>query len=228
MYYQALAMCLPVIVIVVILLAHGCMKKEKIFFNAALAVTYLTLPTITTALFQIFPCDTFDNGMVKLRANLSISCNGGEREIWKIFGMFMILIFPVGVTLTYFVTLWRKRERLKRPNEERVEDEEILWCVFLWEPYRPEYWYWEVIETGRRLAMTGLLSTVDPGTLTQLSAGLTMAILSTIALTWARPFEELRDNVIAALSGVVLVLTFIAAILDKSMKMIESDYETTG
>ena len=39
--------------------------------------------------------------------------------------------------------------------EQRLEDEEITPLVFLWEPYKPEFWYWEVIETGRRLMMTG-------------------------------------------------------------------------
>lgn len=141
----------------------------------------------------------------------------------------MIVVFPVGVTFTYFVSLWRKRDRLRRPVNDRLEDEEILWCVFLWEAYKPEYWWWEVLETARRLSMTGLLSTIAPGTMTQLSAGLLMATGSTVGLAWARPYEELRDNVVATLSGCVLVLVFIAAILTKSVNTLdESNYDSSG
>ncbi|GMH54514.1 hypothetical protein TrLO_g9320 [Triparma laevis f. longispina] len=40
-------------------------------------------------------------------------------------------------------------------EKERLKDEEITPLMFLWEPYKPEFWYWEVVETARRLMMTG-------------------------------------------------------------------------
>ena len=76
--------------------------------------------------------------------------------------------------------------------------------------------------------MTGVLSIIEPGTFTQLNAGLLMASLSTIAVTWARPYGELRDNVVAVLSGTLLMLTFTSASLMKSQKLIEDGYEANG
>ena len=43
---------------------------------------------------------------------------------------------------------------------------------FLFDPYLPEFWYFEVVETLFRLAMTGLLSAVKPGSYTQLCTGI--------------------------------------------------------
>ena len=37
---------------------------------------------------------------------------------------------------------------------------------FLFVPYKPEFWYVEVVETVRRLAMTGVLSTIARGSFT--------------------------------------------------------------
>ena len=79
------------------------------------------------------------------------------------------------------------REKLKKPVEQRLEDEEITPLVFLWEPYKPEFWYWEVVETGRRLMMTGVLSTIEPGSFSQLVAGLMMNILYFGLLCQANP-----------------------------------------
>jgi hypothetical protein len=76
--------------------------------------------------------------------------------------------------------------------------------------------------------MTGLLSTIDPGSFTQITAGSMMATLYTIYLAWSRPFDELRDNIIAILSGILLVLTFLSVFLLKSKKLVEDDYEAVG
>ena len=76
--------------------------------------------------------------------------------------------------------------------------------------------------------MTGLLSTIDPGSFTQITAGSMMVTLYTIYLTWARPFEELRDNIIAILSGILLILTFLSAFLVKSQKLVEDSFEALG
>ena len=126
----------------------------------------------------------------------------------------------------YWVLLYRMKDRLM--GEDRINDEKLRGILFLWEPYKKEYWWWEVFETVRRLAMTGLLSTIHPGSFTQISSGLMMASLYTVLLTWARPFAELRDNVIAVLSGVLLMLTFTSAFLMKSQKLVEDNYEALG
>ncbi|GMI30948.1 hypothetical protein TrCOL_g11819 [Triparma columacea] len=55
-----------------------------------------------------------------------------------------------------------------------------------------------------------------------------MATLYTIYLAWSRPFDELRDNIIAILSGILLVLTFLSVFLLKSKKLVEDDYEAVG
>jgi hypothetical protein len=138
----------------------------------------------------------------------------------------MIGIFPVGVPLMYWVLLYRMKDRLM--GEDRINDEKLKGILFLWEPYKKEYWWWEVFETLRRLAMTGLLSTIDPGSFTQITAGSMMATLYTIYLSWSRPFDELRDNIIAILSGILLVLTFLSVFLLKSKKLVEDDYEAVG
>jgi hypothetical protein len=66
LYIQLVILTVPVIFVCALLVAKGYQQNEKAFFNGALAITYLTLPTITTTTFNIFPCDSFDNGWVKV------------------------------------------------------------------------------------------------------------------------------------------------------------------
>lgn len=161
-YNRTAATTLPVIALCGALFFFGILMKKKRnkMHTAAIAITYLTLPTITTAVFGLFPCDKLDDGREFLRGDYHIRCDNEGRGVWEIFGYIMIFIFPVCVPALYFYLLWKKKDRIKRPLEEREKDEGIQGLIFLWDPYKPEFWYWEVAETTRRLGMTGLLSII--------------------------------------------------------------------
>ena len=172
------------------------------------------------------------------------------------YGWFMVLVFPIGVVEMYAWLLRSKRERLKKPVEERFEDEEVrgLWgrggrtndektitatnmnrfarrslhitpLMFLWEPYKPKFWYWEVIETMKRLLMTEVLSTINPGTFSQLVAGLLMNILYHTVLCLVRPFNDNGDNSIAVLSTLQIIVIFVASMLMKGTGFIAEGYD---
>ena len=234
-YLQSIGSILPVIAACAILFFLGIAVKSKRqqCFTMGIALTYLTLPAITTTAFALFPCDSFDNGDALLRSDLSINCNGEGRKGWVAFGTLVApLMFPVGVTLIYTILLYRKRDRLTRKSngdtDERLEDEEVKGVIFLWETYKPEFYYFEVIETIRRLAMMGFLSMIESGSFTQLTAGLLMATVLTGILSNLHSYQEKRDNRVAILSSALVELTFVSSYLVKSQKLVESGYDATG
>ena len=65
----------------------------------------------------------------------------------------MVVLFPVGIPAMYAALLWRKRARL-RDADQRDDDRGIRHLAFLWQTYKPEYWWFEVFECGRKLALT--------------------------------------------------------------------------
>ena len=46
---------------------------------------------------------------------------------------------------------------------------------FLFEHYSPSCWYWEVVELGRKLALTSVLALIAPGSAGQVLVGLLIA-----------------------------------------------------
>ncbi|GMH57850.1 hypothetical protein TrST_g5886 [Triparma strigata] len=164
-YEKALLTTLTIIAVCGVLILAGLLVKKYMSscFTSAIAIMYLVLPTVTTKIFGLFPCDELDDGSEMLRKDYTISCQDDGRDFWETYGWLMVGVFPVGVISMYGFLLWSKRAKLKKPVEQRLEDEEITPLLFLWEPYKPEFWYWEAIETGRRLMMTGVLSTIKPG-----------------------------------------------------------------
>ena len=131
-YGKTTMMTAPIIIACATLIFLGFVKRKPDLFTAAIAITYLTLPTITTTVFGLFPCDSFDDGRYRLRVDLSIDCEGRDRWAWEAYGFLMIILFPVGTTLSWWLLLYRKRDRLMREKEERLGDGEIAGIMFLW------------------------------------------------------------------------------------------------
>jgi len=225
-YTKALTLTAPIIVAVGGLIVMGLARKRSNFLTAAIAITYLTLPTITTTAFGLFPCESFDDETRMMRRDYDISCLADGRDVWVYYGYLIVGMFPVGVTLMYFLLLYRVRDKLKDEDRDNIED--LRGIVFLWEPYKRDFWWWEVFETARRLAMTGYLSTIEPGSFYQISVGSIMSLIYGMLLAWSRPFIEKRDNLVAVLSAVLLSMTFISAFLMKSQKMVEDGYEANN
>ena len=125
-------MTIPVIIICGSLIAIGSAKNEqgRVYINSALAILYLVLPSISTTIFKVFPCDEFDDGKVMLRADYRISCLSKDRVYFQVYGTVMVsllvvflgfveifltpvpwqlLLFPLGVPLFFLFLLWGKR-----------------------------------------------------------------------------------------------------------------------
>jgi hypothetical protein len=166
-------------------------------FTVALAISYVVLPTVTTVIFGAFPCDDFSSSDENadrvaasyLRADYSISCKTSKYQLFKIYAGIMILLIPIGIPVTYFVVLWRRRQRIKQTVEEREKDEELSSVAFLFESYKPQFWWFEIFETCRRLALTGALGAIKPGTISQLAVGMLIASAALFATAFRCPTE---------------------------------------
>ena len=158
------------------------MKKEdkaKIiarYLTLFFLLTYLVLPSTTTTIFGAFTCQSIDPDNVMpgtpqyLRNDLSISCSSSRYYLGFYWAIAMILVYPIGITCMYGYVLYINRENIISPSSESttrlgpmqyITDKEI---EFLHKAYEGKYWYWEVVETIRRLLLTAVLSVVTVGT----------------------------------------------------------------
>ena len=72
-------------------------------------------------------------------------------------------------------------------------------------------------------ARRAVLSTIKPGSFPQLVAGLMMNILFVILLCLACPYNDNRDNSIAVLSTLQIIVIFIASMLMRASKLFSED-----
>ncbi|CAM9808689.1 unnamed protein product, partial [Laminaria digitata] len=179
-----------------------------------LLLTFLVYTSASTLVFQTFACDdAVEDGNSYLRADYSLSCESSLHTFFKRYAMFMILVYPIGIPVLYAVILWRKRELLNpqirtiaMPDPDgtdetatradsaegkrvtaRREHPGLTPFMFLWQDYGPDVFYFEVIECGRRLLLTGVLVFIAPNSSTQVASACVFAFGSLLGFELMRP-----------------------------------------
>lgn len=79
------------------------------------------------------------------------SDHNGIMMVIAITGLF---IYPMGIPLTYFVTVYRLRHLINQPDRDN-SDPRISYCKFLFETYKPRTYWFEAADSIRRLLLAG-------------------------------------------------------------------------
>ena len=195
--------------------ARTVQRKNKIF-EVFLAMTFVILPSVSVEIFSTFACHKFDSDYGNyLKVDFSLNCDSSDHKFFKVYAGLMIIIYPIGVPLMYFYLLWSKRDMIdpgQERNEGKMDEEEALQAAlkcreeneeadptlkslsFLYAAYEPKYWWFEVFETIRKLALTGLLVFLVPGTAAQIVISLAMCMFSMRIYSGCKPFIEVCDD----------------------------------
>ena len=91
-------------------------------------------------------------------------------------GWLMLLLYPVGVLVMYATLLAKDR------GEQTI----------LTSGYKGQYWWFEIFETTRRIALARVLGLIAPGSQVQLGAGLSMANVRLCVYYGCMPYTEIK------------------------------------
>lgn len=86
---------------------------------------------------------------------------------------------------------------------------------FLFQAYTPECYYWEIVELGRKLALTSILALITPGTAGQVVVGLLLSFFMLLVNTHFRPYALAPVNRVNIMAQLNLTLFLLVALLLK-------------
>ncbi len=246
---------------------------ESRYLNYFFYLTYLVLPSVSTLIFQLFVCknvdpddedtDTYDSFLV---ADVRISCTSDYYKSWLWFGYLMILVYPVGIIVFYWICLYQfkdlmlYRDYLDVDLEGKKKDSEfnkgsetmdfpvpepvdnvksvrtspqhlpvvpskisalaknitvvgrVQSLAFLWGTYKPEFWYWELIESCRRILLTAILSICSAGSAEQYVLGILLVFGFIKLYGYYRPYKDETNFIMADIGQSQIFLTYFAAL----------------
>ncbi|CAM9295499.1 unnamed protein product, partial [Ascophyllum nodosum] len=138
--------------------------------SVGLFLLFVVYSSVSYTIFQTFVCDTLDSGVSYLHADYDLVCWTRLHVGYMAYAGFMILVYPVGIPVVFAWALFTNRDGIKSlegittrswvpPELEAIKD--------LWAPYKRSRYYYEVIECGRRIALTSLAVFIYPGSTAQ-------------------------------------------------------------
>ena len=181
------------------------------FSYASLLLTFLVYPSVSTATFNTFLCDNFSDGSSALVADLSVDCLSSKHRSYESYAYAMIVLFPIGVPLVFALLLMRTKEqrtRLARQDDGDLEGLEHLQMLI--DPYSPQYYYFEILECGRKMLLIGITVFLERGSVTQMTLAQAVAVLSLLMYAATQPYTSPLDNILQIICqfDVFIVLLF--------------------
>ena len=184
--------------------------------NATIVIALLLYSMTSSAVFRAFACDPLDDENVYLRADCRINCNSPKHKAFQIYAAFMLVAYPLGIPTMFALLLFRNRKALvdtSLRNDTRDFFQQST--SNLWKPYKPPAFYYEVVECGRRVMLTGVVVFIYPNTAAQIA--ITLAIAFFFAFTSERldPYDSHWDGWVSRIGHVMVALTMYLALLAK-------------
>ncbi len=108
------------------------------------------------------------------------------------------------------------RNRRNIQNSDNIKDGDLWKSIsFLVEQYTPQLWYWEIIETLRKLTLSAFISVVYPDSVSQIVISIVLSLLIYKLYFEVKPFESEEDNSLMNLGNYFTLLTFVYAYVKK-------------
>ena len=187
--------------------------------TVGLFLLFMVYSSVSYTIFQTFVCDSLDNGATYLRADYGLRCEiTGTRAAYMTYAGFMVLVYPVGTPAVFAWVLFINRDGIKRlegiTNRRRIPPEPEA-IKDLWGPYKRSRYYYEVIECGRRIALTGLTVFIYPGSTAQVAIETLFAVIFSYVSEILSPFAEPLDAWLYRSGTCVIFLSMYLALLLK-------------
>jgi hypothetical protein len=158
--------------------------------------------SISRNVFAMFACDEID-GVHYVHSDLSLICGWGDKR-WSSFVVYttaMILVFPIGIPVIFFVMLYRHRARLSSAGVRNK-------LGFLYEGYEYDMWWFELLDMLNKLVISSMLVFVDP--LWQMPLGMLCCCSYTLVLLLCQPYIRKSDDRLALTAQMFIFLILLA------------------
>ena len=202
-----------------------------------LFLTYIVLPPVAMKQLQSLDCRVFPHdGSRLLRADTSVDCDSDSYQSFKQTTLIFVAIYQL-IPMIWLYLLWLRRDQLNPKVSKmdpslglyiREKDVSLRSLEFLFDSYRCDNWWFEVVEMYRRMVFVSAVPLVSPSPAKRASLGCVLAIVSLVFYREYSPFNTKFTNLIAYVAQLVIFLTFYAALSIETGKMIDFGLDDFG
>ena len=200
-------------------------------------VFYFALPMVARGIFDAKKCRAFKDDDEKgefisyLLVDMSIICDANEDSDYSVIEILFWVFFVVWIVITplaFWTLLWFISPSIRSNKVTFLTNA----SRFLWEDYHPSMWFWDIVDTYRKVFLTGFIMFIDPkegsNKLLRLVVAIVVSILFTVILLGFHPYKRKDDYYFALLTNLLLLWSLSLGVVLKLCNNYESDDENIG
>jgi hypothetical protein len=175
-------------------------------------IVYTLYTSVATKLFVLFKCVQIQDTWY-LAADMRIVCFDATYQTYRMLSFLGIALYVVGIPAVIFMMLFRRRAWLHEegcPKDEmykHVQVEKSFGSVY--KDYTPNNYYFDLLDLGRRLLLTGGLILVGEESNTQIFLGLLLNVMWLVLVLFRRPYKAYWDNILSIVLSFQLVMVML-------------------
>ena len=149
-----------------------------------------------------------------LEADLTLPC--AENQTYTIFytvGIVFVFIYPIGVPFFFGWLMFRERDQIHDAVNKKKYG-------FLFKDYAAAFFFWEIWDLIRKIALSGILIFFNRGSVGQVVVAMLIALFALELQLKVMPFDSQVANYIQVMSFNCIFLTLLGALLLK-VKMVQ-------
>jgi hypothetical protein len=193
------------------------LKQRQIWWESTVKVLILVMlllyPGIATRVFSVLRCTSVrEGGKLFLALDFNIVCFGDEHSKRLALAAVCMIVYVVGIPLGVFATLYKNRDHLHdatSPQHRAIKFE----LGGLYQQYEQRFWWFEIVIIFYKMAMTGALSIIAPGTPLQMVLAILVSLAFVLLVLKLAPFESNMDDHVSFVSSLSLVLATFGGLL---------------
>ena len=143
-----------------------------------------------------------------MRADYRISCSSEKYEFALVWAICSVIVYPVGLPLYYFYILYcAKADVMSRhqppPSDSlaKIRQTTLRPLRPLYDAYKPDMWYFELVDIVHRLFLTGVLVVIKQGSVFQVLVGFLVIIFFKKVYEHYQPYQ---DKIVAQVKEVAI------------------------
>jgi hypothetical protein len=167
----------------------------------------MVYPSVSTIAFRTFNCRSVD-GVSYLREDYSKECASESHGQAEQFASASIALVSVGLIVVYAALLWPHRAMLRTGATvtNSGDRKRLAELSFLYSDFKGPMFYWEVVDSTRKLLLTGVVVFMQEGSLVRPVWGMMICLGYMVLLLECKPYKAPEDNFLAVLATFALFL----------------------
>ena len=113
--------------------------------------------------------------------------------------VFLLLLWPIGVPATLYYQMHKQRDQILAEDPDTLAKFE-----FAIGDYKMSHYYWEVVELGRKLIMTGFISIFGRGSIFQVVVATAISFFFFAIALKEQPYRNKNLNIVKVFSEIQL------------------------